>query len=46
MNLPMVALRRGLTGRDWISHGEALPFAIDSGIPLLPALDQGGSNLP
>ena len=46
MNLPMVALRRGLTGRDWISHGltlrEALPFAIDSGVPLLPAPTRSG----
>ena len=46
MNLPMVALRRGLTGRDWISHGlmlrEALPFAIYSGVPLLPAPTHSG----
>ena len=46
MNLPMVALRRGLSGRDWISAGltlmEGLPFRIEEGVPLLPAPGRGG----
>jgi len=46
MNLPMVALRRGLSGRDWVSAGlslrEGLPFRIEEGIPLLPAPGRGG----
>ena len=41
MNLAMVALRRGLSGCDWISAGlrmrENLPFGIEAGVPLLPA---------
>ena len=46
MNLPMVALRRGLSGCDWISVGlrmrQSLPFAIEAGVPLLPAPGRQG----
>ena len=46
MNLPMVACRRGVTGKDWASGGLALRGAIgipmEEGFPLLPAPTRAG----
>ncbi len=46
MNLPMVACWRGVSGKDWSSHGlvlrRSMSVPMESGYPLLPAPTRAG----
>ena len=46
MNLPMVACRRGISGKDWSSHGlvlrRGMSIPMEAGYPLLPAPTRAG----
>ena len=48
MNLPMVACRRGVSGKDWSSPGlvlrQSMTIPMETGYPLLPAPTRAGSQ--